>query len=76
MRRLLCLQHVSITCLLQIQKGLVDMENMFELLHTYPAVDDARGQPLAITRGDVTFDNVTFRWAGALGLGLALFDLS
>lgn len=39
------------------------MENMFELMATKPAVDDAPGAaPLALTRGDVAFDNVTFRW--------------
>lgn len=53
----------------QIQKGLIDMESMFELLTTRPAVDDAPGAaPLAITRGDVAFDNVTFRWAPSWGL--------
>lgn len=38
------------------------MENMFELMATKPAVDDAPGAaPLAITSGAVAFDNVTFR---------------
>ena len=46
----------------QIQKGLVDMESMFQLMDTQPAVDDAPGAAqLAVTRGDVAFDNVTFR---------------
>ena len=49
---------------LQIQKGLIDMENMFELLDTKPAVDDAPDAcQLAVTRGDVAFDHVTFRCA-------------
>ncbi|KAL4429585.1 hypothetical protein ABPG77_008634 [Micractinium sp. CCAP 211/92] len=48
----------------QIQKGLIDMENMFELMATKPAVDDAPGAaPLAITSGAVAFDNVTFSYA-------------
>ena len=38
------------------------MENMFDLLVTKPAVDDAPGaEPLAVTTGAVAFDNVTFR---------------
>ncbi|KAL4458403.1 hypothetical protein ABPG75_013268 [Micractinium tetrahymenae] len=62
----------------QIQKGLVDMENMFELMATKPAVADAPGAaPLAITRGDVTFDNVTFSYAtGAPVLRNVSFSLA
>lgn len=42
------------------------MENMFDLLLTKPGVDDAPGAaPLALTRGDVAFENVSFRWGGA-----------
>lgn len=46
----------------QIQKGLIDMENMFELLARKPEVDDAPDAcQLVVTKGDVAFDNVTFR---------------
>jgi hypothetical protein len=46
----------------QIQKGLIDCENMFELLARRPDVDDAAGAgDLAVTQGAIHFDNVTFR---------------
>lgn len=55
------------------------MEQMFELLDTAPAVDDAPGAAqLAVAQGDVAFDRVSFgcgvhavppapacHWAGA-----------
>lgn len=60
----------------QIQKGLIDMEQMFELLDTAPAVDDAPGAgQLAVAQGDVAFDRVSFgcAWLG-LGLGCVMCE--
>ncbi|PSC68384.1 ATP-binding cassette sub-family B member mitochondrial [Micractinium conductrix] len=61
----------------QIQKGLIDMENMFELMSTKPSVTDAPGAPrLAVTNGALAFDNVTFSYAtGAPVLRNISFDL-
>ncbi|KAL4854966.1 ATP-binding cassette sub-family B member 6 [Chlorella vulgaris] len=50
----------------QIQKGMVDMEAMFELLDRQPNVQDApdAGQ-LVVTQGAVAFDNVTFSYGSS-----------
>jgi ABC-type transport system involved in Fe-S cluster assembly fused permease/ATPase subunit len=45
--------------LLQVQKALIDMENMFELLATTPAVADQPGaRSLRVTEGRVDFKEV------------------
>ncbi|KAG2448895.1 hypothetical protein HYH02_006243 [Chlamydomonas schloesseri] len=46
----------------QVQKALIDMENMFELLDTAPSVQDPPGQPrrLVVAAGRVDFDQVVF----------------
>ncbi|KAG1671983.1 hypothetical protein FOA52_013356 [Chlamydomonas sp. UWO 241] len=47
----------------QVQKALIDMENMFELINTPPSVQDPpSGAQLVTTAGEVTFDNVVFRY--------------
>lgn len=52
----------------QIQKGLIDMEQMFELLDTAPAVDDMPGAgQLVVAQGDVAFDRVSFGCAAVRG---------
>ncbi len=46
---------------MQVQKALIDMENMFELMATPPRVIDAPGAvPLAVREGTVEFKEV--RW--------------
>lgn len=43
----------------QVQKALIDMENMFELLATAPAVADEPGaRTLRVTEGRVEFKQV------------------
>ena len=45
----------------QVQKALIDMENMFDLLRTEPKVRDCPGAiPLVTQQGQVAFDNVVF----------------
>ncbi|GLI64082.1 hypothetical protein VaNZ11_007251, partial [Volvox africanus] len=45
----------------QVQKALIDMENMFELLDTEPSVRDSGGAvPLRVGPARVDFDNVVF----------------
>ncbi|GFH15035.1 uncharacterized protein HaLaN_11191, partial [Haematococcus lacustris] len=44
-----------------VQKALIDVENMFELLATQPHVRDRPGaEPLHIVNGSIEFDNVVF----------------
>jgi ATP-binding cassette subfamily B protein len=44
-----------------IKQGLIDMEQMFELLDTKAEIVDASGaQPLTVTEGTIRFDNVAF----------------
>ncbi|GFH29512.1 uncharacterized protein HaLaN_28188, partial [Haematococcus lacustris] len=46
---------------MQVQKALIDVENMFELLATQPHVRDRPGaEPLRIVNGSIAFDNVVF----------------
>jgi ABC-type multidrug transport system fused ATPase/permease subunit len=50
----------------QVQKALIDMENMFELLATEPSTkDDPGARPLAVTRGRVDFRDVVFGYNAA-----------
>jgi ABC-type transport system involved in Fe-S cluster assembly fused permease/ATPase subunit len=45
----------------QVQKALIDMENMFELLYTQPSVEDSPGaRALVVAAGRVDFDAVVF----------------
>ncbi|GAX77428.1 hypothetical protein CEUSTIGMA_g4873.t1 [Chlamydomonas eustigma] len=47
----------------QVQKALIDMENMFELLHTTPKVQDLpSSRQLTIGRAEVRFDEVHFSY--------------
>ncbi|KXZ43254.1 hypothetical protein GPECTOR_96g720 [Gonium pectorale] len=47
----------------QVQKALIDMENMFELLDTDPSVRDPPGAGTLVVRsGRVDFDNVVFMY--------------
>ncbi|EFN54392.1 hypothetical protein CHLNCDRAFT_25066 [Chlorella variabilis] len=47
----------------QVQKGLIDMENMFDLLARKPEVDDAPDAcQLEVTNGQVEFANVSFSY--------------
>lgn len=49
---------------LQVQKALIDMENMFELLATAPQVRDEPGsQALVVNEGRVEFRNVVFGYS-------------
>jgi len=46
-----------------IKQGLIDIENMFRLLHVDPEVRDKPGAPdLKVTSGDVVFDRVSFSY--------------
>lgn len=48
----------------QIQRNFVDMENMFDLLREEQEVIDAPGAgPLALKKGGVEFNNVTFGYS-------------
>ncbi len=48
----------------QVQKALIDMENMFELLHTAPLVADEPGaRRLVVIEGAVRFDDITFGYS-------------
>ncbi|KAF6265156.1 hypothetical protein COO60DRAFT_1697984 [Scenedesmus sp. NREL 46B-D3] len=52
----------------QVQKALIDMENMFELLATAPAVADEPGaRSLRVSEGRVDFREVTFSYNPLLG---------
>lgn len=47
----------------EIKQGLVDMENMFDLLGKHPEVVDIPGaKPLQVPQGDVEFKNVSFAY--------------
>ena len=47
----------------EIRQGLVDMEKMFEIMDEAPEVADKPGAPdLALTGGDIVFDNVDFAY--------------
>lgn len=47
----------------QIQNNFVDMENMFDLLGEQPEVNDPPGAlPIAVTKGQVEFRNVSFSY--------------
>ena len=67
----------------QVQKALIDMENMFELLATTPAIRDEPGAaPLRVTAGRVEFRSVVFGYGPArpvlrvgLGCGERLFKI-
>jgi ABC-type transport system involved in Fe-S cluster assembly fused permease/ATPase subunit len=50
---------------LQVQKALIDMENMFELLATAPAVADEPGaRSLRVSEGRVDFKEVRLQLCG------------
>ena len=54
-------QHAHIRMGAQVQKALIDMENMFELLATEPRTkDDPGAPPLRVTEGRVEFRDVVF----------------
>lgn len=54
--------------LIQVQKALIDMENMFELLATRPAVVDEPGATtLRVTEGRVDFKDVVFSYNPSIG---------
>ncbi|MGE5765961.1 MAG: ABCB family ABC transporter ATP-binding protein/permease [Bacteroidota bacterium] len=45
----------------EIKQSMIDLETMFRLLHSDAEVKDAAGAPdLALTRGEIVFDNVSF----------------
>lgn len=45
----------------EIKQGLVDLETMFAVLDEHPEIEDKPGaKPLAVTRGNIRFDNVSF----------------
>ncbi|MGQ0672498.1 MAG: ABCB family ABC transporter ATP-binding protein/permease [Hyphomicrobium sp.] len=47
----------------EIKQGLVDLETMFALLGEAPEVEDKPGaRPLAVTRGTIRFDDVSFSY--------------
>lgn len=47
----------------EIKQGLVDLETMFALLDEHPEVEDKPGAPaLAVTRGNIRFDKVSFAY--------------
>ena len=47
----------------EIKQGLIDVETMFALLHDKPEIVDRPGaEPLLVTRGEITFENVTFAY--------------
>jgi ATP-binding cassette subfamily B protein len=47
----------------EIKQGLVDIENMFELLGKDPEIADTPGaQPLEVTSGEIRFDHVGFHY--------------
>jgi ATP-binding cassette, subfamily B, heavy metal transporter len=47
----------------EIQQALLDMEKMFDHLHLHPEVEDAPGaRPIAVTRGEIRFEHVTFAY--------------
>ncbi len=46
-----------------IRQGLIDMQSMFQLIDTPTEIEDAPGaQPLSVSAGAVSFDNVGFRY--------------
>lgn len=48
----------------QVQKALIDMENMFELLNTASRVGDVPGaKELVVTQAEVAFDRVVFGYS-------------
>jgi ABC-type transport system involved in Fe-S cluster assembly fused permease/ATPase subunit len=51
---------------MQVQKALIDMENMFELLATVPGVLDVKGaSALQVRDGQVDFQDVVFGYNSA-----------
>jgi ATP-binding cassette subfamily B protein len=47
----------------EIKQGLVDLETMFALLQVTPEIkDQPDAQPLAVSRGDIRFENVGFAY--------------
>jgi ATP-binding cassette subfamily B protein len=47
----------------EIKQGLIDIETMFALLHERPEIVDRPGaRPLRVTKGEITFDNVSFAY--------------
>ena len=47
----------------EIKQGLVDIENMFELLGRNPEIDDVPGaRPLEVSRGEIRFEHVGFHY--------------
>jgi ABC-type transport system involved in Fe-S cluster assembly fused permease/ATPase subunit len=50
----------------QVGKALIDMENMFELLATPPAIQDVPGaRPLTLANGSVEFQDVVFGYSAS-----------
>jgi ABC-type transport system involved in Fe-S cluster assembly fused permease/ATPase subunit len=47
----------------EIKQGLIDIETMFALLNEKPEIVDRRGaKPLRVSKGEVTFENVSFAY--------------
>jgi subfamily B ATP-binding cassette protein MsbA len=60
----------------RVQEGLASIESIYGILDEKPAIVDAPdARPLAMTRGDIRFDRVSFAYDGADG-GHAVRDVS
>ena len=47
----------------EIKQAVTDIENMFAILGREPEIEDAAGaRPLAVARGDIRFENVSFAY--------------
>jgi ATP-binding cassette subfamily B protein len=47
----------------EIKQGLVDLESMFALMQESPEIEDRPGaKPLIVTKGEILFENVRFRY--------------